>query len=476
MVVKHTTEPIPHILDINPNLPSGIESVLEKARAKNRGLRYATASEVIADLAKLFPNGVPQDAEYTIPVTRRAPPQKNLLSAAEGFSVPRPWLAGMLLLLAAVLSLTGWQIFGSRAVSSPMPTASPVPSRTSIVLPPSLPTETASLTPSPALPPPTATFTATITPVPGGGGADKIALVSNKDIWVMDMKGRGLLQVTNSDQPKFDLQWLPGGKEILYGEGKCVKTVNVDTFAITTLTCLEGLNFTGFRVSPDGKQAAVTIERRVIVIPFDREALAKAQNAFSLQNLPGTCLDYANVTAKFALWSADSKKLAILHQNIRGQRFADCVRIIDISRCKDAKPLILEEFPNKNFTPEGCEAFPVIPAYDWNGANLFLLNTFVRNAGYGNLYLYDMDTGEYKQINPVENTCCYRDARFSPDGSRILVVFQDVRQGAESETTLYYLPIDQIGSRAKFLPIKLPPLFFPNVREVIRPALRPAQP
>lgn len=254
MVVKHTTEPIPHILDINPNLPSGIESVLEKAMAKNRGLRYATASEMIADLAKLFPNGVPQDAEYTIPVTRRAPPQKNLPSAAEGFSVPRPWLAGMLLLLAAVLSLTGWQIFGSRAVSSPMPTASPVPSRTSIVLPPSLPTETASLTPSPALPPPTATFTATITPVPGGGGADKIALVSNKDIWVMDMKGRGLLQVTNSDQPKFDLQWLPGGKEILYGEGKCVKTVNVDTFAITTLTCLEGLNFTGFRVSPDGKQ------------------------------------------------------------------------------------------------------------------------------------------------------------------------------------------------------------------------------
>lgn len=475
MVVKHVNEPIPHILDINPNLPSGIEIVLEKAMAKNRALRYATASEMISDLAKLFPEGVPQSPEYTIPLTRRVAPQNITPPQKEGFSIPGPWLAGLLLLLAAILSLAGWQIFGNAALS-PTPAATIAPSNTSLALPPPLPTETALPSPSPSLPPPTAAFTPTATPAPGIGGADKIALVTNKDIWVMNLDGSELTQVTNSDLPKFDLQWLPGGKEILYGEGKCIKTANVETFASETLTCLEGANFTGFRVSPDGKQVAVTIERRVIVIPFDREALARAKNPFDLQNLPGTCLDYSNITAKFALWSTDGKSLAILYQDLRGQRFADVARVLDIHRCKAADPLTQEEFPNKNFTPEGYETSPVIPAYDWNGEDLFLLNTFVRNAGYGILYLYNMSTGEADLINPVENTCCYRDARFSPDGSHILVVFQDAREGEESETMLYYIPVDQVGSGTKFQPIKLPPLFFPNAREVIMPALRPVKP
>lgn len=475
MVVKHVNEPIPHILDINPNLPSGIEIVLEKAMAKNRALRYATASEMISDLAKLFPEGVPQSPEYTIPLTRRVAPQNITPPRKEGFSIPGPWLAGLLLLLAAILSLAGWQIFGNAALS-PTPAATIAPSNTSLALPPPLPTETALPSPSPSLPPPTAAFTPTATPAPGIGGADKIALVTNKDIWVMNLDGSELTQVTNSDLPKFDLQWLPGGKEILYGEGKCIKTANVETFASETLTCLEGANFTGFRVSPDGKQVAVTIERRVIVIPFDREALARAKNPFDLQNLPGTCLDYSNITAKFALWSTDGKSLAILYQDLRGQRFADVARVLDIHRCKAADPLTQEEFPNKNFTPEGYETSPVIPAYDWNGEDLFLLNTFVRNAGYGTLYLYNMSTGEADLINPVENTCCYRDARFSPDGSHILIVFQDAREGEESETMLYYIPVDQVGSGTKFQPIKLPPLFFPNAREVIMPALRPVKP
>lgn len=478
MVVKHTNEPIPHILDINPNLPAGIENVLEKAMAKNRGLRYATASELITDLASLFPDGIPQHPEYTIPV-KRTPTSKLDQTSSQSLPFPGPWLAGFLLLLVAILGLVGWQLFGNRAAPIPTLTIPVAPSHTSIALPP-VSTETATPTPTPSSTlPPTATalpFTPTSTPPLGVGGADKIALIANKDIWVMDMDGRGLTQVTNSDQPKFDIQWLPGGREISYGEGKCIKTVDIETFQTNNLTCLEGENFNGFRISPNGKWIAMTIQRRVIVMPFDREALARAKNPFELQILPDTCLDYANVTAKFALWSADSSKLAILHQAIRGEKFADLVRVLDIHRCKAADPLVLEEFPNKTFTPEGYLTSPVIPAYDWNGRELFLFNTFVRNAGYGDLYLYNINTGEAQQINPVENTCCYRDARFSPDGTHILVVFQDVRQGAESETLLYYLPIDQIGSGTVFRPIKLPPLFFPNVREVIMPALRPAQP
>ena len=64
----------------------------------------------------------------------------------------------------------------------------------------------------------------------------------------------------------------------------------------------------------------------------------------------------------------------------------------------------------------------------------------------------------------------------APMGNYILLVFQDERQGAESETELFYIPVDQIGSGASFKPIKLPRCFFPDPREEISPALRPLSP
>jgi hypothetical protein len=48
--------------------------------------------------------------------------------------------------------------------------------------------------------------------------------------------------------------------------------------------------------------------------------------------------------------------------------------------------------------------------------------------------------------------------------------------GEDSETQLYYIPFDQIGTDAKFTPLKLPRTFFSNLREKIRPVLRPSIP
>jgi serine/threonine protein kinase len=56
MALKHATEPAPHILDINPNLPAGVEAVIKKVLAKKREERYDSGSEFanafIATLAK----------------------------------------------------------------------------------------------------------------------------------------------------------------------------------------------------------------------------------------------------------------------------------------------------------------------------------------------------------------------------------------------------------------------------------------
>src|SRR6266508_960414 len=56
MALKHATEPAPHILDINPNLPAGVEAVIKKVLSKKREQRYDFGTEFanafIATLAK----------------------------------------------------------------------------------------------------------------------------------------------------------------------------------------------------------------------------------------------------------------------------------------------------------------------------------------------------------------------------------------------------------------------------------------
>src|SRR5450759_872561 len=42
VVVKHITDPVPHILDVKPDLPPSIEAVIEKAMAKDREERFPT--------------------------------------------------------------------------------------------------------------------------------------------------------------------------------------------------------------------------------------------------------------------------------------------------------------------------------------------------------------------------------------------------------------------------------------------------
>jgi len=294
------------------------------------------------------------------------------------------------------------------------------------------------------------------------------------------MDGSHVTQLTNTNLPKFDLQWLPGGKELLYAERNCVFRINVETAQtkVEKLACFNSPNFQGFRVSPDGKHVAISIEHRLLVLPFDLQALSNVSTTFELQSLNGACLDYADVAVEGAQWSADGQSLAVLYQSVIGNRIGDTIRVleVDLERCQQADPLITDEFPAKRFTPEGYERYPLLPSYNWDGVQQFLFNTFKRNVGYGELYLYDTSTTTVRKINPVDGVCCYGSAAFSPDGTHILLVFQDVRSGENSESKLYYIPIDQIGTETKFVPIKLPLRFLPDLRENILIALRPSTP
>jgi hypothetical protein len=286
--------------------------------------------------------------------------------------------------------------------------------------------------------------------------------------------------LTNTNLPKFDLQWLPGGKELLYGEGKCVYKIDVTASPTQPkqVACFIDSKFEGFRVSPDGKYVAISIERRLIVFPFDLQLLPTVKSAFELQASSEACLDYTDVAVKSAKWSTDGKSLAILYQSAVGQTLGDTVRVltVDTENCQHFDPFITEEIPGQRFTPDGYAKFPILPSYDWDGGQQILFNTLKRNQGYGELYLYNISTTLARKINPVNGVCCYRDSVLSPDGKYILLFFQDVNRGADSETQMYYIPVDQLDSETTFTPIKLPLRFFPDPRENIEVALRPSVP
>ena len=479
MAYKHATEPAPHIREINPNLPAGLEPIISKVLAKEREKRYASGAELadafIATLAEPLPPDVSLGApialylrtnveQLTIPPAPAPEPPPR--------SIQRPWMFGGVIALVLV-ALAFWRYPRSAAPADP--TQKPATSTSAPFTPTSPPLPTASQTL-----PPTETAAPPAIVDPGIGRANKIALTANNEIYLMNIDGSGIEALTQTRVPKFDLQWLPGGKELLYIEGKCVYGIEVETAQKepTQIACFNDAKFGGFRVSPDGEWVAISIGYRLLVLPFDRPAFSSVASTFELQSREDLCLDYADVDVKDAQWSADGRRLAIRYQSVVGDRIGDTIRLIEVNqeRCQDVAALIWDEFPADRFTPEGYERYPILPSYGWDGDHQFLFNSFIRNKNYGELYLYDMSTSSARKLNPVDGVCCYGNAIFSPDGTHILLIFQDVRRGDRSENRIYYIPVDQIGSAAEFAPFKLPPLFFRDLRENIQLALRPALP
>ncbi|NIM95990.1 MAG: protein kinase [Anaerolineales bacterium] len=59
LAIKHITEPVPSILAVSPDLPEGLEDVIQKAMCKDREGRYNTAGE----LAQAFEDCIAEEAE-----------------------------------------------------------------------------------------------------------------------------------------------------------------------------------------------------------------------------------------------------------------------------------------------------------------------------------------------------------------------------------------------------------------------------
>jgi serine/threonine-protein kinase len=528
VMMMHLLEPVPEIGALNPALPAGCNQVIARAMAKAPEARFPTTQEMARALdgvvhgsgAPVQPPGESTTIEETMALTQaeatrlvQSPPEAVPPVPAPVYAPPDRRIWPLVLILVAAAAVIGFGWLGTRgdgplaflaAVSGPAtsaPTATapveatpgqaetPLPA----VIPPSetaTPEPEATSAPSATLSPsqePTETSLPTPSPTPDIpilGGADKIAFLEANDVWVANLDGSDLKQLTVDGGAKTNLHWTPDGKEVAYVVGKCLEAVEHESGRVNQLACFEVAEFLeGFAISPDGQQVAISLNRELYVVPFDRAQLSQARYYTDLLAM-GTCAslnpymedDRNPVPVKSVYWSSDGTRLAVVFLGAVGGLQKDLVRVVNITSCQ-FKPDRLDEFPATRFSMGGYETNPVIQNLGWDGAFLFGLVGIVRNDGFGDLYLYNGDTYKAEVINPIESACCYRDLSWSPDGRFMAFAFQDIRLGARSSSQLYVISAGTLGTGQVYAPVPLPPEFLTDARAKPQPVLRPlAQP
>ena len=451
VAVRHITEPVPDILQDRPDLPADLDTVIRTAMANDKEDRYATA----ADLSRALSRAAFGDDRAT-PVNSLNKPNNSSNSRRRTLTI-----AGLGVLVALATAF----VLSRQLPAVPAMVATPTVRVTSI--PP-----TWTVTPAPTL-----TFTATavqteevVTAVPPPGNADKIAFVSGNQIYLMNLDGTDLTQIRTDNSVKSNLHWMSDGR-LVYVSRNCANIIDIETMNAQELVCFNANEtLEGFRISPDGKWMAISVQRTLNILPFNPDLLKGVETRFSLALLRENCF-YNQYAFRDLLWSKSGAQLAA--------RVVDTERVssdqifllnVDLSNCDTTGPVRIDRIPGSHFEFDSAST-KRITSFDWNGENLFLLNDSIRNDGFGDLYLYDSNTRDAEKINPIDGVCCYRDARWSPDSKYIIFVFQ---RFDSNEVKLYYVEFSDIENGQPLAPIELPAEFLTQ-RDKPQPALRPAQ-
>lgn len=451
VAVRHITEPIPDILQDRPDLPIDVDSVIRTAMAKDKEDRYATT----ADLARALSRAAFGDDRSTPVNTLNKP--NNAASSRRRTLI----IAGMGVLIALATAF----VLSRQLPAVPAVGLTPTVGVTSI--PPTLTFAPASTPTAAATAAPTKQIA---TAVPPPGNADKIAFVSGNQIYLMNLDGTDLTQIRTDNSVKSNLHWMSDGR-LVYVSRNCANIIDVETMNSQELVCFDANEtLEGFRVAPDGKWMAISIERTLNILPFDPDLLKDLKTRFSLALLRENCF-YNQYAFRDVLWSKDGTQLAA--------RVVDTERVssdqifllnVDISNCDTTGPVRIDRIPGSHIEFDSAST-KRITSFDWNGENLFLLNDSIRNDGFGDLYLYDSKTRASRKINPIDGVCCYRDARWSPDSKYILFVFQ---RFDSNEVRLYYVEYSDIENNQPLTSIELPSEFLTQ-RDKPQPAIRRAQ-
>ena len=336
VVVKHITDPVPHILDVKPDLPLGVDKVIGKALAKDKDERFPTC-QTLADALGSISRGEtlvigPTPTEsHMAPPTAKVPRQSAEDKTVHAGRVSLPpgkeprkrsfaWV-GILVGVFLVCLLAGGALFLFRSripfLAALFNEQQLTPSATATFQPtPEVPTSTVEMPPITVVA--TDTFTPTERPtltsaplLPAVGGSDLIAFLKDNNIWLMEMDGSNLVQLTTDGTVKRSLQWSPDGESILYITGKCINILEIETASSRDLACfLSAAYLEDLSISTDGTQVAISLDRILYVVPYDIPALDAARDHNSLKSMSG-CFTYQEAGAKAARWSSDGNKIAL---------------------------------------------------------------------------------------------------------------------------------------------------------------------
>lgn len=487
VVLKQITEPIKPIQGFNPNLPVSIEKVIEIALSKKRENRYAKATDLSSALTAV---ALKEDPEMPPPTQVQSQPVdmgnatlvQNIPAVVPKKNKKKTWIAvgiiGFLVIAGLGAILFTNLVLPMLANSDSTAQVTSAATQDTVGISPTDSNIPGGGIQSPATSepqPPVVEVTSTPAGIPVIGGADQVAFIANKDIWIMNVDGSNLQQITTDQASKEDLQWLPSGNELIYTSGLCVRTLNITTGEMKIVTCFRSAQeLNAFEVSPDGSQVAITLDHVLYVMPFDLDVFSKVQDHPDLIAIK-SCLNFYNaIPMNDVHWSKDGLKIAIGFWGVDAGRRVDMIRVVDISSCNPDTLIRLDEFPGSFFVMDYYDKNPIIPSFSWDGESLFVLNSIYFNGTFGPLYKYNMNLHKAEKINPVEDSCCYQDAKWSPDGSYIIFAYSDLRKGGESQTELYYIPFGTVGTGETYTPLPLPAGFFKDVRESPKPVLRPA--
>lgn len=510
-VVKHITAPPPNIMQARPDLPPAVQQVINRVMDKRKFVRHATASELAKELEQISRGQVPDyqkptmvqsspGADYQRPTVQRMeiPPMPPTASASSG---GKGWLIGVIVVLGVLLvgalavggffvvqSLTGKtatitiaSVTETKPVVGVQPTlfqeTPPEPTRTKKKPVDATQTatpevtmvavlDTATPTPEPSITP---TLPASTPTRPVLGGADRMALIKDNDIWVVNMDGGDLKRLTNTGGKKSGLQFTPDGTEVSYVMGRCVQAVNIENGQIRDILCVRWAEYlAAFEISPDGKFVALSLSDGLFILPYDLEKIGAIKRQDQLLNAD-ICVKLTDYKTKKIRWSGDSKAVAaILIGSVSGSA-VDLVRVMDVSRCGQP-PVRMDEFPGNRFTPNGYEKLPLIQSLAWDGDQLFSLNASVLN-GLGEWTLYNTVSKKSETLAPLES-CCYRDFRWSPDAQYIVFVYRELYS---QNASLYLVPFGSLGTGSTYQPFAFPENFISSTSESAEIVFRPAQ-
>ncbi|HSJ88738.1 MAG TPA: serine/threonine-protein kinase, partial [Anaerolineales bacterium] len=267
VAIKHITDPVPHILNANPKLPEGMDTIIQTAMAKNKKDRYTSAVDMTNALRDLTHNNSTQ-LRTKVSAPKIAPVISPPIAAPQKAFRP---LAVILPLVAIAVLAGGFFVFnalfkGDR--NSPPVTEAPVLTATFTV---PAPTDTAisTIAATEVIAPvvevtatevqPTETQAPVAPQFPVLGGADKIAFVANNEIWLMNVDGSELKQLTNDSASKSDVQWLDQDT-ILFISGLTIKFYKLSNDSVDTLTSFpSAASLDAFQVSHDDKQVIIAM-------------------------------------------------------------------------------------------------------------------------------------------------------------------------------------------------------------------------